>query len=125
MFKFKSLDLSTFNSKNLVKMNNMFSSCYDLISINISSFDTSKCQHDHNTSIFQECESLQEIIINKRDLEFFMDELKKSNMELNDTIKIDSGTVFKYDDQYYLRTSKDKVVKLDNVSAREAYESLK
>ena len=81
----KYLDLSPFNSRNLIKINSMFSKCKDLISLNLSSFDTSKCLHDNNTSIFQECESLKEIIIKKRTLEFFKEELNKSNINIDDT----------------------------------------
>ena len=80
----KYLDLSSFNTKNLIKMNSMFSRCQNLISLNLSFFDTSKCQHDNNPSIFQECESLREIIIKKRDLEFFKEELSKSNINIDD-----------------------------------------
>jgi surface protein len=62
----------------------MFSRCKNLFSINLSSFDLSKCQHDNKTSIFQECESLGEITIKKRDLEFFKEELNKSNINRDD-----------------------------------------
>ena len=78
------LDLSSFNVKNIKSINSMFSNCSNLFSVDLSSFDTRNCQHDNNTSIFQECRGLKEIVIkNNIDLTFFKDELKKAKINVD------------------------------------------
>ena len=52
----KSLDLSKFDTSNVVKMHNMFYGCKSLISLDISNFDTSLV--DKMEKMFKNCESI-------------------------------------------------------------------
>ena len=55
----KTIDLSSFNSKNVINMSGMFSLCHNLISINLSSFDTKNVVD--MSQIFQGCSNLTDI----------------------------------------------------------------
>ena len=56
-----SLNLSSFNTSNVTKMNTMFFSCKSLTSLNLSNFDTSKVT-DMN-DMFALCPSLKTITV--------------------------------------------------------------
>ena len=88
------LDLSSFKFKNIKSMNSMFSNCSNLFSVNLSSIDTRNCQHDNNTSIFQECKNLKQIVIkNNIDFEFFKDELKKAKINVDKINDFESNNI--------------------------------
>ena len=88
------LDLSSFKVKNIKRMNSMFSNCKNLFSVNLSSFDTRNCQHDNNTSIFQECRGLKELIIKSNiDLPFFKDELQKAKINIDRISNLENNTL--------------------------------
>lgn len=88
------LDLSSFKFKNIKSMNSMFSNCSNLFSINLSSIDTRNCQHDNNTSIFQECRNLKQIVIkNNIDFEFFKDELQKAKINVDKINDFESNNI--------------------------------
>ena len=58
---FSSLDLSSFNTKNVVNMNSMFQRIYNLRSLNVSKFDTS--QVTDMFKMFDSCSLLQKLEI--------------------------------------------------------------
>ena len=53
---FKSLDLSSFNTKKVITMGGMFQDCHSLISLDLSSFDTIKVTKVYG--MFSNCSSL-------------------------------------------------------------------
>ena len=55
----KSIDLSSFNSSNVIDMSGMFSVCSSLKSIDLSSFNTNNVSNMH--SIFAQCSSLESL----------------------------------------------------------------
>ena len=79
-----SLDLSNFDTNNVVEMSGMFAQCHSLKSLDISNFDTSKVVFDnvHGYSsyyeVFEDTYNLQNIIINCDSASNFVDYIEKT-----------------------------------------------
>ena len=68
------IDLSSFTTENVRKMNNMFANCEILVNINLLNFEIN---HINNGVIFPGCKQLKNIIINENQIkkieQFLMD----------------------------------------------------
>lgn len=98
----KELDLSNFNTGNVIDMGAMFYGCESMREINLSSFDTSKVESMR--SMFDECYSLKELdlsnfntsnVTNMSNMLLKCRDLEKVNLSSFDTSKVtDMGSMF-------------------------------
>ena len=64
-YNLEALDLSKFNTKNVKNMSKIFKSCKKLSTIDISTFSFENIKENQMTNMFDECDSLTTIKINK------------------------------------------------------------
>jgi len=65
-YNLEALDLSKFNTKNVKNMTKIFKSCKKLSKIDISTFSFENIKEDQMNNMFDECDSLTTIKINKK-----------------------------------------------------------
>jgi len=75
----KNINLSSFDTKNVTNMKNMFYGCNNLIDINLSSFDTKNDTKMNN--MFYDCNNLKKIILNKNS-KLIKNELSNKDIEI-------------------------------------------
>ena len=119
-YSLTNLDISSFNTLNVIDMHNMFYGCKNLVNLDVSHFDTSKVMRMEN--MFYNCKKLENLNLGVFDTSnitdfsnfFTYDEL------LTTTLTIKNPNVVSYPNIFYGTSRKQGIVTINYTAPTEA-----